>query len=206
MQQDPLCPGDDDAQQSDSLNDSAAEKGGQGASGGLSPRLEAFERVYRAEFGAVAAYFARRCEQPQLVGDLTADTFVAAIRSFAEYDPARGGSRAWAIGIARRVYARYRESDPRDRAARGSRSAHGLLGAAETKELMWWIDLERSSRELMERLSEMSVLDGEAVELVDLCGLTPGEAAAELGISTGALRARLLRTRARLRREGGARG
>jgi RNA polymerase sigma factor (sigma-70 family) len=205
MQQDPLRPGDDDARQSDSLNDSAAEKDREGAGGELPPRLAAFERVYRAQFGAVAAYFARRCEEPQLVADLTADTFVAAIQSFAGYDPARAGPRAWAIGIARRVYARYRESDPREREARGSRSAHRLLDHAETKELMWWIDVERSSRELMERLSEMSVLDREAVELVDLCGLTPREAAAELGISNGALRVRLLRTRARLRREGGAR-
>ncbi|HXB15113.1 MAG TPA: RNA polymerase sigma factor [Solirubrobacteraceae bacterium] len=202
MQQDPLRPGDDQDRQSDSLNDSAAEDDREEGAGELSPRLAAFERVYRAEFGAVAAYFARRCEEPQLVADLTADTFVAAIHSFAGYDAARTGSRAWAIGFARRVYARYRESDPRERAAGGSSSAHRLLDRAETKELMWWIDIERSSRELMERLSKMSVLDREAVELVDLCGLAPGEAAAELGISTGALRVRLMRTRARLLREG----
>ena len=72
--------------------------------GELSPRLAEFERLYRAEFGAVAAYFARRCEDPQLVADLTADTFVAAIHSFAEYDPGANGTRAWTIGIARRVY------------------------------------------------------------------------------------------------------
>jgi RNA polymerase sigma-70 factor (ECF subfamily) len=68
---------------------------------------------------------------------------------------------------------------------------------------MWWIDLERSSRGLIERLARMSALDREAVELVDICGLTPGEAARELGITRGALRVRLLRTRARLQREGG---
>ena len=68
---------------------------------------------------------------------------------------------------------------------------------------MWWIDVERSSRELMERLAPMSALDREAVELVDLCELTPAEAARELGVSTGALRVRLVRTRARLKREGG---
>jgi RNA polymerase sigma-70 factor (ECF subfamily) len=71
---------------------------------------------------------------------------------------------------------------------------------------MYWIDIERSSRELMERLAPMSALDREAVELVDLCGLSPAEAASALGISTGALRVRLVRTHARLRREGGDRG
>jgi RNA polymerase sigma factor (sigma-70 family) len=205
MKRDPPRPGDDDARQSDSLNGSAAEKPEEEAQGGLSPRLAEFERLYRAEFGAIAAYFARRCEDPQLVADLTADTFVAAIRSFDEYDPRRTGTRAWAIGIARRVYTRFRESDPRDQAG-GRSSAQQLLDRAETKELMWWIDVERSSRELMERLAPMSALDREALELVDLCGLSHGEAARELGVSTGALRVRLARTRARLKREGGGRG
>ncbi len=140
----------------------------------LPPRLAEFERVYRGQFGAIAAYFARRCAEPQLVADLTADTFVAAIRSFDERDPARTSDRAWTIGVARRVYARYRESDPRESRPGGRGSAQQLLDRAETKELMWWIDVERSSRELMERLAPMSVLDREAVELVDLCGLTAG--------------------------------
>ncbi len=206
MQRDPLRPGDDDDRQSESLNDSAAEDLRGGSPEPLSPRLAEFERVYRGQFGAIAAYFARRCEEPQLVADLTADTFVAAIRSFDEYDPRRTSDRAWTIGVARRVYARYRESDPRESRPGAGGSAHQLLDRAETKELMWWIDVERSSRELMERLAPMSVLDREAVELVDLCGLSPGEAARELGVSTGALRVRLARTHARLRREGGSRG
>ncbi len=205
MQRDPLCPDDDDDRQSESLNDSAAENKRGGAPQALPPRLAEFERVYRGQFGAIAAYFARRCEEPQLVADLTADTFVAAIRSFAERDPGRTSDRAWTIGVARRVYSRYRESDPRERRPGGRGSAEQLLDRAETKELMWWIDVEQSSRELMERLAPMSALDREAVELVDLCGLSPSEAARELGVSTGALRVRLARTHARLRREGGGR-
>ncbi len=203
MQQDPLRPGDDDARQSESLNDSAAEDLRGPSPEPLPPRLAEFERVYRGQFGAIAAYFARRCAEPQLVADLTADTFVAAIRSFNERDPARTSDLAWTIGVARRVYARHRESDPRESRPGGLQSAQQLLDRAETKELMWWIDVERSSRELMERLAPMSVLDREAVELVDICGLSPAEAARELGVSTGALRVRLARTRARLRREAG---
>ena len=38
-----------------------------------------FERLYRANVDAVTAYFARRTTDPQLVADLTADTFVAVI-------------------------------------------------------------------------------------------------------------------------------
>jgi RNA polymerase sigma-70 factor (ECF subfamily) len=207
MQQDPLRPGDhDDDRQSDSLNDSAAEDSRRAVPERLSSCLAEFERVYRGQFGAVAAYFARRCEEPQLVAELVADTFVAAIHSFNERDARRTSDTAWAVGVARRVYARYRESDPRGGPPAGRGSARELLDRAETRELMYWIDVERSSRELMERLAPMSALDREAVELVDLCGFSPAEAARELGISTGALRVRLVRTHARLRREGGDRG
>jgi RNA polymerase sigma factor (sigma-70 family) len=206
MRHDPLTPGDDDAsRQSDSLNDSAAETTSAGHGGGppLS-RLNEFERIYRAEYGPVVSYFARRYTDPQLVADLTTDTFVAAIQSFDEFDPSRSSPRAWAIGIARRILDRYRESDPRDEDLLRRRALQQLLDRDETKELMWWIDVERSSRDLIDRLERMSKMDREAFELVDICELSPAEAARELGISTQALRLRVLRTRARLSREGGS--
>lgn len=55
--------------------------------GGL---LAEFELVYRAEVGRVTAFFARRSRDPQTVADLTGDTFVAAMTSFAGFDPANG--------------------------------------------------------------------------------------------------------------------
>jgi hypothetical protein len=49
-----------------------------------------FEALYRANVAAVTAYFARRSADPQAVADLTADTFVQAITSFATFGPRRG--------------------------------------------------------------------------------------------------------------------
>jgi RNA polymerase sigma-70 factor (ECF subfamily) len=204
MQRDPLPDGDDDDLQSDSLNDSAAENQGRQKRPPAPGRLGEFERIYRAEFGSIVGYFARRYEDPQLVADLAADTFVAAIQAYRTLDPASISPRAWTIGLARRVNARYQESDPRTEDPERRRSLQGLLDRAERKELMWQIDIERSSRGLIERLQAMSRLDREAIELVDLCELSGAEAARELGISAGALRVRLVRSRARLRREGGA--
>jgi RNA polymerase sigma factor (sigma-70 family) len=207
MNRHPLLPGDDDdPQQSESLNDSAAETLGSASVASGSPLLAEFELLYREQFGAVVSYFARRYDDPQLVADLTADTFVAAIQSFRERDVDALSPRAWAIGIARKVWIRYRESDPRaeDRARRGS--IERLLDPAETEELTLWIDIERASRELFERLRRMPRLDREAVELVDLCALSPAEAARQLGVSQAGLRVRLARSRARLGREGGERG
>lgn len=194
MADDPLRDRDED--NSESLNDSAAEE----PRGSLAPRLARFEQLYRAEFGHVAAYFARRTLDPQLVADLTADTFVAAMQSFDALDPGRDSAHAWVLGISRRVFARHRESDPRS-GKRPLGLSQRLLDAEEERELLLRIEVERSSRELIARLERMSALDREAVELVDLCGLTPAQAAGVLDISTGALRVRLARTRARLRRE-----
>ena len=191
MQGDPLSPADEDP----------PAPAGTARAGPRAPsRLDRFEEVYRREFGAVAAYFARRCQSPQLIADLTADTFVAAIRSFADFERQRLSSRAWAIGLARRVYGRYRGSDPR--CERDPASLRLLLDRAEERELMWRIEVERSSRELLERLDRMPRLDRDAVELVEICGLDAEEAARELAMPVAALRVRLLRGRARLRREG----
>lgn len=207
MHHDPLSPSDDDDfRQSESLNDSAAKYSGRSPTNPQIARLAEFERVYRAEFGTVVSYFARRCEDPQLVADLVADTFVAAIQSFDVFERGEVRARAWAVGIARRVWARYRQSDPRGDDPVRRRSLQQLLDRAETKELMWWVELERSSRDLIARLERMSKLDREAVELVELCELTPAEAARELEVSASALRVRLMRSRSRLRREGGERG
>ncbi len=199
MPTDPLPPGDDDYADTEPLHVAEHRSGDRR----VPPALARFERVYRTEFGPVVAFFARRYEDPQLVADLTADTFVAAIREFGARDPQAGSVRAWAIGLARRVDAAYRESDPRGEDSGRGRSLELLLDRAETRELMWWVDVERSSRGLIERLAGMSRLDREAFELVELCGLTPAEAASELGLGGTATRVRLLRARSRLKREGG---
>ena len=85
-----------------------------------------FERLYRANVDAVTAYFARRSADPQVVADLTADTFVAAITGFSSFDPRKGTARAWVFGIARRVYAAHCERVPAAAAAR--RVAEGQAG------------------------------------------------------------------------------
>ena len=69
--------------------------------------LAEFEEIYRSNVGVVAAYFARRCREPQEVADLTSETIVRAASSFDAFDPRRGSARAWLFGIAAHVWARY---------------------------------------------------------------------------------------------------
>ena len=69
-----------------------AKAGSQSAGTGATAE---FERLYRANIDAVTAYFARRTADPQLVADLTADTFVVVITGFESFDPRKGTARAW---------------------------------------------------------------------------------------------------------------
>jgi DNA-directed RNA polymerase specialized sigma24 family protein len=92
-----------------------------------------------------------------------------------------------------------------ERAARGREAitalaAHRQLGDDETEDISARIDAQRTARELLAGWAGLSDLERAAVELVDLTGLEPREAASVLGISAGALRVRLFGARKRLGR------
>ena len=158
-----------------------------------------FERLYRANVDAVTAYFARRSADPQVVADLTADTFVAVITGFGSFNPRKGTTRAWVFGIARRVYAShceaYRQQLHKLRRLAGRRD----LDPDQVGELVDRIDAERAGRHLVTGLATLPERDRAVVELVDIAGLTPKEVAAALGLAPGTVRMRLMRARARLR-------
>jgi RNA polymerase sigma factor (sigma-70 family) len=159
-----------------------------------------FEALYREEFDTVTAFFARRTREPQTVFDLTADTFVESMRSFRSAPPAEGSERAWLLTIARRVYAKHCERTAREREASRQERSGRVLEEDEIEELTERIDAERAGRELLLRLATLPVAELEAIELVDVAGLSTREVAEALSISPGALRVRLFRGRARLRK------
>ncbi len=162
-----------------------------------------FEALYRANVAAVTAYFARRSADPQTVADLTADTFVQAITSFATFDPRKGTSRAWVFGIARRIYAAHCQAHSQQRSRVERLAGRRDLAPDEAGELIDRIDAERAGRALVTELTTLPAADRAVVELVDLAGLQPKEAAQVLGVSPGTLRMRLMRARARLRKAAG---
>ena len=149
---------------------------------------------------AVTAYFARRSAEPQTVADLTADTFVQAITSFATFDPRKGTPRAWVFGIARRIYAAHCQAHSQQRSRVERLAGRRELAPDEVGDLIDRIDAERPGRALVTRLTTLPATDRAAVELVDLAGLEPKEAAQVLGVAPGTLRMRLMRARARLRK------
>jgi RNA polymerase sigma factor (sigma-70 family) len=163
-------------------------------------RYGEFEALYRANVTVVSAYFARRARDPQTVADLTAETFVEAIASFRTSPPRLGAERAWVFAIARRVYAKHCEQGSRRMDAARRASGTRELTDQAVEDLLERIDGERRGRELLAQLAELSSGEREALELVDIAGLAPREAAEALGLSVGALRVRLFRARARLRK------
>ena len=163
-----------------------------------------FERLYRANVDAVMAYFARRSRDPQAVADLTADTFVAAITYFEGFDPRKGTPRAWIFGIARRTYASYCEAHSQQQHKLQRLAGRRDLEPDQVEELLDRIDAERAGRDLVAGLATLSARDRAVIELVDLAGLRPKEAAAALDLPPGVVRMRLMRTRARLRKHAAA--
>ena len=169
-------------------------------SGPADDAVAGFEALYRANVAAVTAYFARRSADPQTVADLTADTFVQAIMSFATFDPRKGTPRAWVFGIARRIYAAHCQTHSQQRSRVERLAGRRELAADEVGELIDRIDAERAGRALVSGLTTLPAADRAVVELVDLAGLQPTEAARVLGVAPGTLRMRLMRARARLRK------
>jgi RNA polymerase sigma-70 factor (ECF subfamily) len=158
-----------------------------------------FERLYRANVDAVTAYFARRTADPQLVADLTADTFVAVITGFKSFDPRKGTARAWLFGIAGHVYAAHCQAYSHQQHKLQRLAGRRELDQDQVEELLERIDAERAGRGLLAELARLPERDRAVIDLVDIAGLRPQEAAAALGLTPGTVRMRLMRARARLR-------
>jgi RNA polymerase sigma factor (sigma-70 family) len=158
-----------------------------------------FEEIYRAHVGAVSRFFARRSTDPQVVADLTSETFVRAMGSIHTFE-GRGSLRAWLIAIARAVYARQQEALADGRLALDRLSGQVTLQAEELEDLVDRIDAERAGRELLARVARLPELERSVIELVALEEMAVADAARVLNVSPGTLRVRLFRARARLRK------
>ena len=160
-----------------------------------------FERLYRANIDAVTAYFARRTTDPQLVADLTADTFVTVITSFESFDPRKGSARAWVFGIARHVYAAHCEAYSQQQHKLRRLAGRRELDQDQVEELLERIDAERAGRGLLAALAMLPERERAVIELVDVAGLRAKDVATVLGLTPGTVRMRLMRARTRLRRQ-----
>jgi RNA polymerase sigma factor (sigma-70 family) len=159
----------------------------------------AFEAFYREHVEPVQRFVVRRVDEPLLAADLTAEVFLAAIDAAPNYRPDRGAPGAWLLGIARNlVAAEYRRAG-RERRANARVEGRRLLEADDIARMQDRIDAESRARELYAALDGLPEAERAVFELHALDGLSPGEAAAVLGIRPVTARVRLHRARTALR-------
>jgi RNA polymerase sigma-70 factor (ECF subfamily) len=152
---------------------------------------ERFETLYREHFRGVLGYALARLE-PERAKDAAAETFLVAWRRLRDVpsDPA-----PWLFGVARKVVAEQLRADSR-RAALTERLASP--GWRQPQHLADPADQVAQRDAALAALARLSDNDREALTLIAWHGLTAGQAAQVLGMSSLSFAVRLHRARRRL--------
>jgi RNA polymerase sigma-70 factor (ECF subfamily) len=150
-----------------------------------------FQSLYCEHADAVFTFALRRLPAGD-AEDLVADVFLVAWRRRADL-PA--DARPWLLGVARRVLANRR---------RGRQRADALIARLARERAVatggGWDDSGELDLGLLEALLSLSEADQEVLMLSAWEGLSSSQLASVLGVSAGAVAARLFRARRRLAR------
>ncbi|WP_242614309.1 RNA polymerase sigma factor [Actinomadura roseirufa] len=158
---------------------------------------ERFTAVYDRHFPAVYRYVAGRLG-PQVADDVVAETFLAAFRRRASFDPAKGGVGPWLYGIATAEVAQHRRAETRRYQALARVVPDTGPGGHEDR-VASSVSAGRMQPQLARALAGLSRKDRDVVLLKALAQLTHEEIGAVLGIPYGTVGSRLNRARKKLR-------
>jgi RNA polymerase sigma-70 factor (ECF subfamily) len=152
---------------------------------------------YEAYGQPVYSYLRFHLPSADVAEDLTAEVFFRAVRGFERFDPVRGAPQAWLFRIAQNVLRDYRRQVGRRRTV-SLTDLRDLRSAAPSPEerLLWEEDVAR----LLSAISELPPRDREIISLSYGTELTVEEIGQVLGVKGGAVRTRLWRALARLRK------
>jgi RNA polymerase sigma factor (sigma-70 family) len=163
-----------------------------------------------AEPDLFTAVFDRHCAEilryayarlgPQFAEDVTAETFLDAFRRRSSYDRAWPDARPWLYGIAIRHIRRHRRVEARRLRLLGSALADGPT-EDHSDRAMERVTAERLRPRLATVVAALPPQDRELLLLVAWAELSYAEAAAALGTTVSAVKARLHRIRVRMRRQ-----
>ncbi|MEU5951947.1 RNA polymerase sigma factor [Streptomyces sp. NPDC047525] len=153
----------------------------------------AFEPLVVRHSAALHGYFARRA--PAAADDLLAELWLQAYAARRGFDAARGPARAWLFGVARNVLsAHWRRLAQQRTGPPGEGLDDDPWEAVDAR-----LDAAAVAPQLRDLLAGLPPDERELLLLVAWEQLTPGEAAAAIGIPAGTARSRLHRARTRLR-------
>lgn len=155
---------------------------------------EWFVALYHAHVTAVLGYALRRVDVAEDAADVVAETFLVAWRRPSAV-PRGDGERPWLYAVARRVLANQRRGAVR-RQRLGSRLRLELTGTVPDPAEAAAVDVDTERL-----LAGLPARDREVLELAVWEQLEPREIAVVVGSTALAVRTRLSRVRARLRRE-----
>ena len=157
-------------------------------------RAERFAALFRAHYGRVLSYAARRVDDRAGAEDAAAETFMIAWRRFEELptDPL-----PWLLGTARRVLANQRRAAKRR--ATGPQVSLDQVAIPAAEDAIAERMADRSA--LVSAFSALSERDREALALIAWDGLAVHEAAAVVGCTPARFSVRLHRARRRLLKE-----
>ncbi len=147
---------------------------------------EAFSQLFRREAGRLLGVARRIVRRPELAEDVVQDAFVAAWRSAAQFDPARGNARAWLITIVRNRALNFL----RDRARLDFHEPASLELLDERHgEAMHAFRLLPESDALKECLGRLDDQKREAILLCYVVGMSHAEAASKIKAPLGTVKA-----------------
>jgi RNA polymerase sigma-70 factor (ECF subfamily) len=142
-------------------------------------------------------YLRFQLSSPDEAEDLTAETFLRAVRAADRFDPSRASAATWLLAIARNALTDFRRSARRRRRHVGLDALRDLAVEGPTPE-------ERMLRrealaDAVEAMRGLADADRELLSLRYAAGLEIAEIARVVGAREGTVRTRLSRAMARLR-------
>jgi RNA polymerase sigma factor (sigma-70 family) len=162
---------------------------------------ESFAALYDRHAAALHRYVARRLGEG-VADDIVADTFLAAFRKRACYDPgAARDARPWLYGIAANLIGKHTRSEVRMLRAYARTGADPVLTQQETTadDALSRVEGAADHRDLARALATLAEGDREVLLMIAWADLSYAEVAAALGIPVGTVRSRLNRARTRIR-------
>jgi len=160
----------------------------------------AFEAFYRRYVRRVMGFAVKRCSSAEDAADVVGHTFVRLVSAARRYDPSRGRPDTFVFGIATNVIRDVQRRNARYQAVLRRLAARDLLQPDDVDRIDAAIDAAAIAEHLRDALESIPAGEQEMLRQV-AAGHSPNQAAANLGISSPAGRARLSRARRRLRRQ-----
>ncbi len=156
---------------------------------------DTFDAVFEAHFRSIHRFLSRRVGSA-LADDLAAETFAAAYRGRASFDPARGAVRSWLFGIATNLLRAHWRQEQHLLALEARLSTARDRPAPDASEVVF------SSLIAPRLAAALGMLTGDQREVLLLhawAELSNEEIASALNVPAGTIRSRLSRARADLR-------